>query len=253
MPLSIKTYLNEYHSEEMPGWLRDYTKGSGFNRDDFFGSRLVYYPGYFDDGQPVKLFGGGHAAHVFVYVDYGVTREDLIERLESEQQRFKGYQTYDRVELSQADLAPGGWRPTIPDLSSRRVPSTTKKGTPYGFVEILERDPGLDDEHGPERLAILFLGADGFATYDALFCQPDSIGRPFAILLQDHGFGGNYDNFGADGLLYRIATKAGVLPKFLLTADDGTQVWPGYDRIEDVKPDVGGMHGVARSLYSAAE
>lgn len=26
-------------------------------------------------------------------------------------------------------------------------------------------------DHGPEEIAILFLGADGFATCDALFCQ----------------------------------------------------------------------------------
>lgn len=42
---------------------------------------------------------------------------------------------------------------------------------PYGFLEVLERDAELGPEHGAARLAIIFLGADGHATYDALFCQ----------------------------------------------------------------------------------
>ena len=35
--------------------------------------------------------------------------------------------------------------------------------TPFGFLEVLERDHEFDDNHGARRLAILFLGADGIA------------------------------------------------------------------------------------------
>ena len=39
---------------------------------------------------------------------------------------------------------------------------------PYGFLEILELDPEFDDNCGASRLDILFHGADGIATYEAL-------------------------------------------------------------------------------------
>lgn len=250
MTQDIKTYLKESHAEELPDWLANHSKGAVFDRAGFFDSRLVYYPGYFDDGQPVKLFGGGHASHAFVYADYGVTRKDLVKRLESEEQGFRGYHTFDRIELTQSDLVPKGWQPTLSGLSSRHTPGGMQEGAPYGFVEILERDSGHDDGHGPARLAILFLGADGFATYDALFCQPGSKVRPYAVLLQDHGFGGNYDNFGADGLLFRIAQQAQIFPHFLLVADDGTKAWPGYERVETVEPDLGGMYAAKRVIYA---
>jgi hypothetical protein len=48
---------------------------------------------------------------------------------------------------------------------------------------MLERKPEYDEEHGPKRLAVLFLFTHGIATYDALFCQARNKLEPFAILL----------------------------------------------------------------------
>ena len=64
----------------------------------------------------------------------------------------------------------------------------------------MERKPEYDEAHGPKRLAIIFLFADGIASYDALFCQSRNKCEPFGVLLQDHGFGGNYDKFGMGGI-----------------------------------------------------
>lgn len=41
-----------------------------FSREDFFNSRVVFYPGAYVDGHAIKLFGSSHAAHCFVYCDY---------------------------------------------------------------------------------------------------------------------------------------------------------------------------------------
>ena len=79
-------------------------------------------------------------------------------------------------------------------------------------LEILQRESGLNDAHGPSRLAILFLGADAIATYDALFCQGDGTRSPYVVVLQDHGFGGNYDSFGEGGTLeqaFRLFLRKG--------------------------------------------
>ena len=58
---------------------------------------------------------------------------------------------------------------------------------------------------------ILF--ADGIHAYEQLFVNQYKK-APWLFLLQDHGFGGNYDKFGRGGSLDRIIQK-GVKPEFV--------------------------------------
>jgi hypothetical protein len=154
-----------------------------------------------------------------------------------------------RLTLSQADLTPVGWTEHVQILDRAHFIGEVK---PYAFLEILERDAELGDDHGAHRLAVLFLGADGIASYDSLFCQSDSVGPPFAVLIQEHGFGGNYDKFGQGGLLDRIAQKCQVFPKFLLVAE-GSEPWIGYEKMDYLDGSVGGMHGNTRFLHQFVE
>ena len=108
--------------------------------------------------------------------------------------------------------------------------------------------PDYDEAHGPKRIAILFLFADGIATYDALFCQSRNKTAPFAVLLQDHGFGGNYDKFGRGGLMDKIARHAQIKPNYLLVGEN-TEPWLEYSKLENVLDDLGGMHNMPRSLF----
>lgn len=82
------------------------------------------------------------------------------------------------------------------------------------------------------------------------FAVPRANNRPapYAVLLQDHGFGGNYSNFGADGVMEKIAQATKVLPEWLIVGPH-TQAWQGYYQVNGVEPDLGGMHGDKRSLY----
>lgn len=240
-------YLKEL-SEPTPNWLEKFKDGDEFNHADFFNSRIVYYPGSGTDGHPVKLFGSTHGAHCYVYADYGKTQSDLESEIDDSLHGFQGYFTLARIQLTEKDLAPNGWSSHV---SSNEVsPNATNYAntTPFCFLEILEREKILDDSHGASRLAILFLGADGIASYDALFCQKDNINSPFAVVLQDHGFGGNYDRFEEGGLLSRIANRCNVLPKFLLAAE-GTKPWKGFSKVLNVAGDNGGMHNLRRFLY----
>jgi hypothetical protein len=90
---------------------------------------------------------------------------------------------------------------------------------------MLERKPEYDEEHGPERLAVLFLFTHGIATYYALFCQAGNKLEPSALLLHDQ-----------------------IKPKYLLV-DYFTEPWSDYTRLEDVAGDHGGMHNLARYLH----
>ena len=94
--------------EPLPRWLARPT--SGFDRESFFAGRTVYYPGFGNDGEPVRLCARAHAAHAFVYVDYGVSKETVSERVYRVGDRgFLGYTVEHEEELSESDLRPGGW------------------------------------------------------------------------------------------------------------------------------------------------
>ena len=239
--------------EPTPEWLK--TPSPGFDRASFFGSRTVYYPGSGNDGQPVSLCSRAHAAHAFVYVDYGVSMSDIRDQVRGiGDPGFRGYEVEHEEELKESVLRPGGWTPHV-------EPSELKKGAhrfadvrPFGLYVVFRRDADHDDAHGPARFAALFVGGDGHATYDALYCQDDGTPPPFLVVVQDHGFGGNYDRFGAGGLMDRIACRASVYPQYLLVGDrgDGYAPWAGY-RDTGAAPQPGGMHAFPRRLYSREE
>ena len=100
------------------------------------------------------------------------------------------------------------------------------------------------EEHGCKRLAILFLCKDAIASYEAIFSNP-TINPPYILVIQDHGFGGNYDCFGQNGLLHRIAKSIQIFPSFIL---NGSKVWDGYRLLSD-EIVYGGMHRNARQLF----
>lgn len=246
--MTPKNYLYENYREDLPRWLETYDHNSKFNSRTFFQSRVVFYPGSGDDGDAVKIFGSSHSAHCFVYSDYGINAETIKATLDSLHRNFYGYKSLVRQDLKESDISPTGWKmhaspEQIEKWRQHFQESLNGRAHSYGFLEILERDAGLNDTHGPQRLAILFLGADGHAAYDALFCQP-SQNAPFAVLLQDHGFGGNYSKFGNGGFMNSIANAANRFPELLLVASN-TEPWASYKAIENVFP----ADGRARTLY----
>lgn len=115
--------------EAMPDWLAQFTNGMAFPRAAFFGSRVVYYPGSGTDGHPVKLFGSAHAAHCFVYVDYGRTQAELEEALQHPEHGFLGHHRLARVHLRESDLVPNGWR-------SHVAPGEINTAAPRHFASV---------------------------------------------------------------------------------------------------------------------
>ena len=249
--MRTESYLQSHYSEPVPQWLAQFEPGGPFDAEAFFASRVVYYPGSGNDGHAVQVFAGSHSAHCFVYADYVYPAKDIKNELNAH--GFRGYSTLARIELTQSQLGSLHWTKHItPDefeLAKQAVSRTGIAHQPsrFGFVEILERNREVGDEHGAHRIALLFLGADGHATFDALFCQ-DGKNAPFAILLQDHGFGGDYSAFGVEGLMARIAQRTERFPNLLLVARN-TNPWENYEAVSDLEPTYGGMHNESRQLF----
>lgn len=244
--MTISDYLRRYYAKPLPRWLGNATPGMRFPKDDFFTSRVVYYPGSGDDGHPVKLFGSAGASHCFIYADFSYNREDLCNSLDSDPSRFRGYRSLMRLNVERSELRDRPWHPPPIVLNYGGFVEPGMQ-TPFALLEILERTPEFDSQHGPERLAILFVAGCGFATFDALFSQSERY-VPFGIMLQDHGFGGNPDRFGMGGLLDRLARQHDKRPETLVVARNTTP-WNGYKRVDGLLPEPGGMHAHPRSLY----
>ena len=256
--------------EPLPEWL-DGTDPPRFDRGAFFASRTVYYPGSGEDGHPLRLCNRSRSAHCFVYVDHGDEYGQdafgqglLVPKHDPSgyRSRIRGYGLARWEPVPVDVLRPGGWtrnsswpHRTRVELKRRRdLGRILGDRDTFAFFAVMDRMDGFGDGHGAPRLAILFIGGDGFALYDALYCQRDGTPPPFLATIQDHGFGGNWNRFGGDdprdsrdGLLERIARESGVLPEFLLVGDS-TRPWANYADTEAVA-EPGGMHGHPRRLF----
>ena len=255
----INEFLSKNYREPCPDWLNRVQRGCDhIDLKDFFDSRIVYYPGSGCDGHAVRLFGGSHSAHCFVYADYSMSKDQIIRALDTEGSGywggFKGYHSLARISLTIDQIFP-------PDSRARSLYRlTTSKNLYssyscnsiefYGLLQILQRIDDLGDDHGPHRLAILFLGADAHAAYGALFCN-GSRNELFAAIIQDHGFAGNHSVFGEGGIMHKIAKCSNRFPELLLVAEQerGTTLWDGYSEIPKLQPSYGGIHNNMRSLY----
>lgn len=234
--------------ERLLGWLRAFEPSRPFDREGLFSSRVVFYGGARFDGQPIELFNRARAAHSFAYVDFGVTAGDV--EAELDRSGLLGYRSLVRIHLTRSDLVADGWIPHVnaaEAAASQRGHHGATAPDGWGFLEVMARLDGFWEDHGAERLALLYLGADAIAAYDALFCQRGALSGPFAVVVQDHGFGGNYNRFARGGLLERIADRTGVHPDWLLVSE-GQDRWRGY---RDVYADAGrgGAQNQRRALY----
>lgn len=248
----VSSYLEQYR-EEIPEWLMDYEQGKEVRFSDVMSGRVGYYPGAGHDGTLMKVGNMSHSVHSFLYVDYGISKKDLIKHLALPRSIY-GYHSIGRIEWVEKDITPNGPYPCNvckkPLFNSNPKWFVDPDETPYCFTEIMERDDDRDDSWGAERFAITFLFADGIDAYYQIFCR-EYKKAPWIFLLQDHGFGGNYDCFGRGGILDAIIKKNGIRPEFVLCGDN-THIWTGYKRL-NLPPVNGGMHHNPRMLYVAAK
>lgn len=238
MQLTKNSELLKTFRRPIPDWLHAArTLEDAALLEGFLASPLVFYPGSGFDGQAVKDFGSAHAAHCFIYADYLIEESKMRAELSDATSPFKGYRSLKRVSFDPAVVSPVN--EFLPRFDGRSV----TPAAPYCFLEILERNSDLTDEHGAERMAILFAGMDAYACFDAIFSGTQR--QLLALVLQDHGFGGNYSKFGQGGLLEGIANKCGAFPELMLVGPH-TSPWPGYAPIKGAAM---GRHPSARILF----
>ncbi len=223
----------------VPAWLRSVSRrtmdGAPFPLREILTDSL-YYPASGTDGDPIRYLGGNVLS--FIYVDYGVTRRRVRARIR--RPGLRGYRLVGMREVRERELTPNGWTP-LPleprDGDPARMDWFIKP--PFCEWYVFERTEEYDEAHGPERLSLLYLGADGAAAYQALYMPNGIVPRVIAIIQPGRGFGGNWTDFeDPTQILGRSVLQhnpAGI-PKILLYGGIGQRrfyeepCWPQYDR-----------------------
>ena len=184
--------INEIEKIKMPEWLS--VENFLFDVTNILNDSL-YYPSAHFDGDPVKYFMGNIFS--FVYVDYGVSREDFLNEINN--QGFRGYHIIHRQSITQNELTPDGWSVHLQPNQNERNPNDNFYRDwikePFSEWIIFERDEDRDDSYNPKRFSLLYLCADGAAAYQALYLSNYSKPKIIAIIQPGHGFGGNWTDF----------------------------------------------------------
>ena len=243
--------------EPLPAWLQQCRPP--FDRNKFFGSRTVYYPGPGTDVEPVKLCAQANVAHAFLYVDTcygdnGVALEQFcncVQELED-----WGYDAEREDDITMPALFADGWTPHVHTTDLSPEAEEAIDFNVKGSYVVLRRAVRHDESFGPKRLALLYVIGDGHIAYDAIYCQGDGTRAPYLVVVQDHGMAGNHSPFGRGGLLEQFAYQSSQYPEWLLVGPSptgkGYRPWSGYPDTTDM-PEQQGAAKNPRKLYGREE
>lgn len=192
----------------------------------------LYYPAAGLDGDPIAYLAGNYLS--FVYVDYGISRAVLLNTLS--ERGFRGYSIVAQRPVTQRELIPNGW---TNHTVSKNIPVGivgADQITPFCEWIIFQRSDEYDIRHGPERFSLLYMCADGVATFEALYVSNSTAPEAIAIVQPGHSFGGNWTNFAdPDQSLHEVVlNNPHGYPTVLLYGGSGGTApytkpcWPEY-------------------------
>lgn len=192
---------------------------------------MLYYPGAGTDYGPLQHFALNLDLAVAVYVDYLIKPDMIRAMLRSVTPTVPELQR-----VSPRELGCRVWADFWPeDPASLAFARPTRA---FGFTCELQLHP-------QRSTRLIYLATEGHQTFGQLLgtaLQPD------LVVLQDHGFGGNWCDFGGMSPMYRMAHAADALPPLLFSADGNTRVWSGYEAVGEPMLLAGQMHAYRRCL-----
>ena len=215
-----------HHREPTPAWLEAFPDSGGdlgAAAAAFLDSRIAFYPGAgVVDGDLFEVFAASHSVHCVLHADLSQPASTVADIL---RRRFRPY-----VHIAHYSVVDS----RVWDAESSASILGLMGGHPYdrepelrgACFSILGREPHLTDEHGPRRIAFLHVQCEAVWLFWNIWIK----GRrpaPFAVLLQDHGWGGNWTKFGRGGALHKLAIQSGRLPAWVLS--DESSVWPCFE------------------------
>ena len=173
--------------ESFPQWLQQ--PSPTFDRASFFGSRNVFYPGSGDDGQPVSVCAPAHAAHTFIYIDYGVSQRTPEGHLHGmEGQGLRGYRIEREQPVAECVLRPGGWTTHVDLERLHKGADRFAKVPPFALCSWSSRAMRTMPYGSVARMLLAWVYAEAGRTGDGrrlagLLCTPPRVDAPCATAL----------------------------------------------------------------------
>jgi len=152
----------------------------------------LYYPSSSFDGDPVRHLAGNILS--FIYVDYGHSHDEFMSALKTP--GFRGYNLVATRSVTERELTPHGWRPTLPtrtDGDPSQPFDWIKK--PFCSWSLFQRREDVPVSHGPPQFSLLYLCADGVAAFQALYVANSAVPKAVAVIQPGYGFGGNWTDY----------------------------------------------------------
>lgn len=210
----------------------------------------IYYPAAGHDGGVIKDCNTRARSlniRSFVYADYCTGPEAYLEK----ENNFRGYHVFGSRALKPENMAPIGWRPQMPPETSRELYIRYQKHwKPFAHWTVYERDADQNEEHGPERFSLIYIGSEGVATYQALYWVQRIVPTGICIIQPGTGWGFNWTDFRAPNaaLFWAIQHHPVGKPPLVYYGGYGNGynnfAWPGYApsgrRIRPYYPDFEG-------------
>ncbi len=178
----------------------------------------LYYPACRFDGRSIQFLGG--FVHSFIYVDYGVEEDEVIQEFRYD--GFLGYELVGEKELMLSEIFSGDCELQLPsqyahEINRYNFQSRWRK-KPFARWMIFSRQENYSEGHGPSRFSVLYICADGVATYKNLYCHNNLAPEIIAIISPGTGLGGNWTDFRSQSgyFAWMVLNKCKRLPRYML-------------------------------------
>lgn len=200
--------------------------------------KSLFYPASGFDGGVVKHFG--KEVQSFVYCDYAIAEDAFMENLNS----FLGYDLVANRPLAMDELVPNGWNVQMPPNVSVEAYKKHNKviQKPFAHWAIYERSAHFDENHGPKRFSLIFIGGEAVASYQALYWSNKKSAWALAIIQPGTGFGFNWTDFRDKNAPFAwvVCNNPHGQPQTILYGGIGKDYsdfqWDGYNYDKTIHP-----------------
>jgi hypothetical protein len=202
-----------------------------------------YYPGGGRDWSPINRYADEDLFDFFVYADYIVSMNDVINSLTID---LNGFQIIDTTELG-----PGTSNGFLRDWADYYEPGADWGDPNNGYLLRVRLLTPMG-----RTITLFYFGTEAIGTIRILTA---SVGRPLMVVVQDHGLGGYWTPFGGSSQLYQAFLRyigppqnqkvvRRFLPRFIYVAE-GTDAWPSYLEFSELEEQTHDMYGVPKRLF----